>query len=111
MKRFFNDDPEDNFYQKEDIDDDDDDGDDDDMDEFVSRDELLDMMGIDIIEAKMSVKLLTYSAQLAKKGTLFWKWRSLTYQMTRIHTIYLTLVAILNPPTTDTPEGVDDAEL
>ena len=117
MKRFFSDDHEED---EDDI-----------QNTSFSKDDLVHLMGIDIIEAKMNLDLLTQAIHIAETGTWFWKWRSLTFQLTRIQTIYLVLVSIMSPSIIetiedelddlaedeedddddDTSEGVDDAEL
>lgn len=123
MKRFFNDDPEDNFPKENLNDDEGDEGEEEEINEeeayaSFSKNDLMDLMGIDVIEAKMNMELLIHATHVAERSTLFWRWRSLHFQLARIHTIYLTFVAMMSPlPNLQDnlddipPEGVDDADL
>lgn len=96
MKRFFDDDPEEDLFNDE-------------MDyeemehppvtEFsalISKDQLMGIMGgLELEEAKLNQALLERAINMAEKGTWFWSFRSLEYQLTKIQTIYLTLIGIL----------------
>jgi hypothetical protein len=94
MKRFFQDDPDDqNFLTP----------DDNDMEEaleaefnaYINTEEFVNAMNIDLAEMKLNQKLLITASELARKGDWLWKFRSIETQMNKIEIVYIKLVELL----------------
>ena len=92
MKRFFNDDDEQNFFEEET----------DDYDSEIPQELTAFISGgefvspIELLHAQFECDLFLRAVDLAKESTLFWSWRSEKYQIKRIDFYYKAMQKIVN---------------
>ena len=100
MKRFFQDDPDDqNFLTPDDSDFDPES----EMEEgleaeftaYINTEDFMNVMSMDLAEMKLNQQLLVTASKLARKGDWFWRFRSTETQLNKIEVVYDKLVGLL----------------
>jgi len=92
VKRFYNNEDDDEQFKFEDdtFDENEDDEDDEEAIAYVNSDNLVDMMHMDLAQTELNQHLLSKAIEIAKQN-FFWRFRSTTSKMQEIKKIYQDL--------------------